>query len=190
MTAATTTTKTYEFIGSTDEVTTCECCGKSNLKKTVILRHIASGDYRFFGTVCASRALGNKNATPASAKKQVDALTMERQQFDATIKNMRAAISERGLSPRAYLQTEGYSLNDFRGPIYCTECGYTDGYSGSWDDRFSCEQKADGLAYSVGHLIETQPFLTGLHYWNIGSPPGSRWTNDEPCLPLMASAVQ
>lgn len=48
---------TYTFIGTTDERTTCDCCGRSDLKKTVVLKDV-EGDFVFFGSVCGARALG------------------------------------------------------------------------------------------------------------------------------------
>lgn len=55
------TTK-YFVIGSTDNCTTCDCCGKQNLKKTVVLGTIdADGnkelDPHYFGTTCAKKAV-------------------------------------------------------------------------------------------------------------------------------------
>jgi hypothetical protein len=47
----------YTFIGTTDERTTCDCCGRSDLKKTVVLKDV-EGDFVFFGSVCGARALG------------------------------------------------------------------------------------------------------------------------------------
>lgn len=42
--------------GSTDTVTECLCCGKKNLKGTVVLRD-EWGNYSFFGSMCAKNAL-------------------------------------------------------------------------------------------------------------------------------------
>lgn len=47
---------TVKFLGTTDDVTTCECCGKSNLTSTVALS-IDDGDAVYFGVTCAARAL-------------------------------------------------------------------------------------------------------------------------------------
>lgn len=51
----------YTVIGTTDENTTCDCCGKSNLKMTVVLRDEA-GEVVFFGRSCAAKATGWKSA--------------------------------------------------------------------------------------------------------------------------------
>lgn len=46
----------YEVKGITDEVTTCDCCGKKNLKSAVILANEA-GEIVYFGSDCAAAAL-------------------------------------------------------------------------------------------------------------------------------------
>jgi hypothetical protein len=46
----------WRILGINDEVTTCECCARQNLKKVVV---ITNGDEeRRYGTVCAAKALG------------------------------------------------------------------------------------------------------------------------------------
>lgn len=50
--------KQYQFIGSTDTVTQCGCCGKENLKKTIVLQNVESGDFVYYGSTCGARALG------------------------------------------------------------------------------------------------------------------------------------
>jgi len=42
--------------GITDAVDTCGCCGKTGLKRTVVIRQ-DNGDLDFFGTTCAAEAL-------------------------------------------------------------------------------------------------------------------------------------
>ena len=60
----------YTFIGTTDDTTTCDCCGKANLKKTVVLKN-GEGDVVFYGVNCAARALGQKRG---AVSVQVDAV--------------------------------------------------------------------------------------------------------------------
>lgn len=56
---------TYAIHGTTDEVTVCSCCGKKNLRNTVILE-VLDGDYAgdvlHFGSHCAARALGQSKS--------------------------------------------------------------------------------------------------------------------------------
>ncbi len=43
--------------GISDEVTTCECCGRTNLRRTVALSLDGESDPVYFGRDCAARAL-------------------------------------------------------------------------------------------------------------------------------------
>jgi hypothetical protein len=47
----------YTFLGTTDEVDTCDCCGKQNLKVAVAIEDVETGTVSYFGTTCAARAL-------------------------------------------------------------------------------------------------------------------------------------
>lgn len=68
-------------IGITDERTSCDCCGKADLKCTVAME-TDSGDIVYYGRVCASR---NSGKSTAQINKEVKTET-------ARIKN--AAITE------------------------------------------------------------------------------------------------
>ena len=46
----------FKILGITDAVSTCDCCGKKNLKKAVELEN-PEGDIVFYGTDCAGAAL-------------------------------------------------------------------------------------------------------------------------------------
>lgn len=46
----------YTFLGTSDEVDACDCCGKSDLKRTVAVLDL-DGETRYFGTTCAAKAL-------------------------------------------------------------------------------------------------------------------------------------
>lgn len=48
-----------KILGITDERTTCECCGKANLKRTVAIEF--NSDIRYYGTTCAAKALNFPN---------------------------------------------------------------------------------------------------------------------------------
>ena len=45
-----------KFLGTSDEVLQCECCGKKNLKSTVALS-IDDGEAVYYGVTCAARTL-------------------------------------------------------------------------------------------------------------------------------------
>jgi hypothetical protein len=54
---------TYAVRGTTNEVTTCEQCGRDELKGTVVLQPLDAdgnpdGDCCYFGTSCAAKAAG------------------------------------------------------------------------------------------------------------------------------------
>ena len=47
----------YLYIGMTDSVTACDCCGRSDLKRTMALYDAVLGEEVYFGTSCGARAL-------------------------------------------------------------------------------------------------------------------------------------
>ncbi len=61
-----------EFIvkGTTDSVLTCECCGRQDLKKTVILNYDCLDLY--YGVVCAARVLGVSKKEVTLKLKDID----------------------------------------------------------------------------------------------------------------------
>lgn len=52
-----TQTTAFKIIGITDETHICECCGKKNLKKVVVMENIATGAIVRYGTDCASKTM-------------------------------------------------------------------------------------------------------------------------------------
>ena len=57
----------FKLLGINDEVTTCECCGKPNLKCTVVLG-TDGGEVRY-GRDCAARALAGTFGRPKTAER-------------------------------------------------------------------------------------------------------------------------
>lgn len=60
------TTPTFRYLGTTDESTECERCGKTELRSTVVLALLDAdgnpdGDPVYYGSTCAARALGAKS---------------------------------------------------------------------------------------------------------------------------------
>ena len=53
---------TYTIAAVNDEHTTCECCGRTGLKKTAQLINEA-GDVKILGTTCAASFLGTDSKT-------------------------------------------------------------------------------------------------------------------------------
>lgn len=56
-----------KILGLSDEVATCDCCGKKNLKATVALE-TSGGEIVFYGRDCAGKAIyGRKSAKNTAA---------------------------------------------------------------------------------------------------------------------------
>lgn len=47
----------YRNLGFTDEVTSCDCCGKTDLKGTYCIENLQTGDIMYFGCVCAAKRM-------------------------------------------------------------------------------------------------------------------------------------
>lgn len=74
-TMTTTRSEEYRVVGVSDDVTTCECCGRFGLKRTVALMD-RDGAVRHFGSQCAARALGRR-ARNAAAMVEKEALNAQ-----------------------------------------------------------------------------------------------------------------
>lgn len=44
----------FQVIGISDEVLACDCCGKTNLKRTVVIQDNETSEVKYFGTTCAA----------------------------------------------------------------------------------------------------------------------------------------
>ena len=66
----------YTVVAINDDTDTCECCGRSNLKRVVWLRN-SEGFETAFGTTCASRAMGMQATTKAQSERKMYALLEE-----------------------------------------------------------------------------------------------------------------
>lgn len=84
-------------------------------------------------------------------------------------------------------QAHGFSLADFKGGIWFTEWGYTDGYSGNWSDTFTCEQLAAGVRESALRYRD-RPWVFAVLIWTtVGQ--GTRWTDSSQCVDEIAAAL-
>ncbi len=66
----------YTFIGTTDDQTTCDLCGKSNLKRTVVLKS-SEGDIVHYGVDCAAKTMRRQTGvrlSTAAVNEQADAV--------------------------------------------------------------------------------------------------------------------
>ena len=53
----TTTRKLFKVLGTTDTVGVCHCCGRTDLKKTVVLEVEGAATPTYYGTACAAKAI-------------------------------------------------------------------------------------------------------------------------------------
>jgi hypothetical protein len=87
----------YRILGSTNDVTTCECCGRDNLKKTVALDDY-EGNVTYYGETCAAKAMGMKvTEFKKEYTNSVKQLQEEKQKFINThplTKEIDAEVSE------------------------------------------------------------------------------------------------
>lgn len=51
-----------KIIGITDEVGTCDCCGRTDLKRTVMLLIGQAESIAYYGCACAAKAMGRRTA--------------------------------------------------------------------------------------------------------------------------------
>lgn len=87
------------YLGTSDEVTTCDCCGKRDLKSTVALCIGEAVDPVFYGVSCAAKAL-------KVAAKEVRAGTKL-----ADIEKRRAAAAARDAAFRAAFARDQLALD-------------------------------------------------------------------------------
>ena len=52
------TAKTYKVIGISKDIQKCDCCGKEDIKKTVVMENMNDGTINYFGTTCATKING------------------------------------------------------------------------------------------------------------------------------------
>lgn len=100
-----------KFLGTSDEVTTCDCCGKKDLKATVALS-IGDADPVYFGVVCAARALKmpakdvrakNKSADDAKHAAKMEADRAAHQEF---MVRWSAFLAKAGTGPGIFEQIQ------------------------------------------------------------------------------------
>ena len=65
MATRTGTERKFRIFGFTDEVTTCDCCGKANLSGTFAVE-MQDGEMLHYGSVCVTRNTGVKNPKSAA----------------------------------------------------------------------------------------------------------------------------
>lgn len=106
MTTATINNKAYTFIGTTGDVTECGCCGRSDLKKTIVLQDNDSREFVFFGSVCGAKAQGwtikEFNAAANAAQKAREQAARERRwQVDRMVQSHPDVVAAAAAIPMA-----------------------------------------------------------------------------------------
>jgi len=93
-----TSIRRFTYLGTSDEVDACDCCGKSDLKSTVAILDNDSGETLYFGTTCAARALKQtvkevKAGTAAADRAKAEAERKAQQaKHDAEMKEWKAYL--------------------------------------------------------------------------------------------------
>jgi hypothetical protein len=96
-----------KWLGTTDDVTTCDHCGKRNLKNTVALS-IDEGEPVYYGVDCAARALSRSQKEVRSESRKADRAKWEAEQ------RRRAAAEDAVRAPWfAFLREHGRGSDDF-----------------------------------------------------------------------------
>lgn len=85
-------------LGTDDSITTCDCCGRSNLKFTVIIQ-LDCGDLAHYGQVCATRNTG-KSQSVISSEIKAEALRVRAEAGSAYRSTDEYAAYERKLAAR------------------------------------------------------------------------------------------
>lgn len=100
--SATKPVSTVRYLGSTDDVTTCECCGRADLKSTVALRLTEDSEPVYFGVTCAAKALsvGVKEIKAATAK-------ADREKAEREAARVKAIHDKRFAAWSTFLKTQG-----------------------------------------------------------------------------------
>ncbi len=63
-----------KLVGITDEITTCDCCGKTNLKKTFAVMD-DDGNVNYYGSECYARLMGIR---PKDSRIRLDGALIQR----------------------------------------------------------------------------------------------------------------
>lgn len=98
----------FKVLGTSDDVTTCDRCGKCNLKRTVALESDATGIVRY-GVDCAARAIHGSNT--AHSRRSIECQAFAADHAAATMRRGKLARVARDMNQanRLYART-GRSL--------------------------------------------------------------------------------
>lgn len=97
-------------------------------------------------------------------------------------------ITRRDVKFNDWLKTQGYSLEQFKGPVFVTELGWSDYSIPNY--IYSCEETAAGWAFTRADYIQNRTWITGVNIWTLTRDGDPRFTNLTPCLPQIFAALQ
>lgn len=148
----------FAIKGITDDVTTCECCGRRGLRRTVALMPLAAdgaedGEVTYYGTSCAARALNwsSYRVNRVAVTKQEIAVMEQREEL-----RQRAQWALPHLERNRAVLVERMTLNTRNeGEQYIAFSGVNRLGMAVWHyapgHRQECEEKAR-VAYTTGGL--------------------------------------
>ncbi len=99
------------FLGTTDEVSTCDCCGKTNLKSTLALS-VDGGEAVYYGVVCAARAIGRSEKEVRSGARAADKAKAKAAAEAERKAHYEAFVAQRARW-QAWLQANGTGRDDY-----------------------------------------------------------------------------
>lgn len=117
MTTTRTKTKIAKLRGTTDECTQCQLCGRDELKRTVVIEYLDTGEIVHAGSDCAARALGWTESTVRTRARSADKAAYEKAWEDYT-RECGRIDSEWDERYRTWLRAEYGTDNDsISGPL-------------------------------------------------------------------------
>ena len=96
---------TARYLGTTDDVTTCDCCGRTGLKSTVAIEMHDDADPVYYGVTCAAHALKTTAKEVRYEAKRADTLKREKEAAER-----REARNKAVASWQAWLNVQAPSL--------------------------------------------------------------------------------
>lgn len=110
-------TKKARLLGTTDASTTCDLCGRVELKRTVVIEFTNTGEIVHAGTDCAARALGWTESTVRTRARSADNTAYDKA-WEHYVRECDRIDSEWDERYRTWLRTEYGTDNDrISGPL-------------------------------------------------------------------------
>lgn len=117
------TTTIFRIMGTTDDFLTCDCCGRTDLKRTMIMavcdaEGCPTGQVMHFGTSCGARHAGisalelEKLAKAADERKASEAAAARQRELDSEADRFIAFVSTRSAKPSHFERLQ--ELGGFR----------------------------------------------------------------------------